>query len=53
MEAIPSNQGYNGSGTANCVGTVGFPYPLLGKKLAIAPQTSDREMRVLTGPNPN
>jgi hypothetical protein len=27
---------------------VGSPYPLFGKKLVIAAQTSDREMRVLT-----
>ena len=38
---------------ANCVGTVGSPYPLFGKKLAIAAQISDREMGVLTDPNPN
>ena len=38
---------------ANRVGTVGSPYPLFGKKLAIAAQTFDREMGVLTGPNPN
>ena len=55
--ACPSNRGYNGSGISNTSQSCwygGFPIPTIRKKkLAIAAQTSDREMGVLTGPNPN